>query len=145
MVVSVFTSARHPLDGRGAPESFGVCSMLVSGLLHYKWLMSCVSVVALIGCSAAEANKESTTQLQAPEKLQDGVAYCTVDSYRNNNDECVSLPRLSAVVPIDATARCRMKVGDEHWYSFSRTRQGTCANHGGVVNWCADGRCEEKP
>jgi hypothetical protein len=36
-------------------------------------------------------------------------------------------------VPADATARCR-----EGTYSFSKSRQGTCSNHGGVAEWLED-------
>lgn len=50
--------------------------------------------------------------------------YTSSDGYR------VQSPTQYSSRPAGATARCR-----DGSYSFSRSRQGTCSHHGGVLEW----------
>jgi uncharacterized protein DUF3761 len=50
--------------------------------------------------------------------------------YVNSRHDCVQTPTLTQNFPPGAAAHCR----DETW-SFTRTRRGACAAHGGVAEW----------
>jgi len=96
---------------------------------------------SLLGCAAEGAEIQGTTD-PTVEGMSES-AYCESDSYLNVKGECVTRPQLSGFVPVGATARCRKKQGEMYWYSFSRTRRGSCSQFGGVLAWCTEGRCEE--
>jgi Protein of unknown function (DUF3761) len=57
-------------------------------------------------------------------------AGCPQGTYVNSAGETLCRPYRSAKPPSGATALCR-----DGYYSFSRSRSGSCANHNGVAEW----------
>ena len=92
------------------------------------------------GCSAVHSGEASPSM-----KAYEAIEFCDAETYRNSEQVCVLLPVLSDFVPLKASAKCRENVNGRHWYSFSQTRRGACAGHGGVLLWCSKGRCDEVP
>jgi hypothetical protein len=51
-------------------------------------------------------------------------------TYVNSQGQTVKRPENCATAPQGATAQCR-----DGTYSFSKSRRGTCSQHGGVAKW----------
>src|SRR5581483_8819418 len=76
------------------------------------------------GTAAAPArNSQPKAQSTPPNCSNNGT-------YVNSRGEVVPRPENCSSAPQGATAQCR-----DGFYSFSRSRRGTCSHHGGVAKW----------
>jgi len=84
--------------------------------------------VVSVSRAPVQAPPSTSKAKQAPTPAQPS---CTNNgTYLNSNGQTVQRPESCSAPPQGATARCRDGV-----YSFSKTRRGTCSQHGGVANW----------
>ena len=98
-------------------------------------------VASVFGCAT---NETTVVEVGSNTTLSDSKVSCGLKLYVNDAGVCVSEPLLSAEVPFAATAKCKEQFEGKYWYSFSQVRRGTCSQFGGVLQWCQNGKCDDK-
>jgi len=73
-----------------------------------------------------QPSTDQTTQQQQKAKPK----CADTGTYVNSQGQTVKRPENCSSAPQGATAQCR-----DGTYSFSKSRRGTCAHHGGVAKW----------
>jgi len=90
-----------------------------------------VSLTAVLFTSLLAQTPQPPPTQPTPPQQQKSQAKCTDDgTYVNSKGERVKRPENCSAAPQGATAQCR-----DGSYSFSQSRRGTCAHHGGVAKW----------
>jgi hypothetical protein len=98
----------------------------------------CVLAMVLVLLSQPLASQASSaSQSQTPSATNPATKpnkpkpNCTSNgTYVNSKGQTVPRPENCSSQPQGATAQCR-----DGTYSFSQSRRGTCAHHGGVAKW----------